>query len=197
MRILSLITAAWLAGCSGSPEPAEPAAPAVATAPAELPGESLYHLDTPLIDQHGDAVPLSVFAGSPVLISMFYASCPSACPMLINDIKTLEEQLTDAERNGIRILLVSLDPEADTPAQLAAVIDQHDLDTDRWRLTSPAPEHVRSIAAVLGISYQAIEGGELHHSSIITLLDPQGMPVTRLEGLRQSPEPLLAALRSL
>jgi protein SCO1/2 len=194
VRLLTLICTTWLVGCSGAPEPAEPAE---VTALEALPGDSLYHLDTPLIDQHGDAVPLSVFAGQPVLISMFYASCPSACPMLISDIKSLEEALTDAERANLRVLLVSLDPVADTPAQLASVIDQHGLDTDRWRLTAPAPEHVRDIAAVLGISYQAIDGGELHHSSIITLLDSRGTPVIRLEGLRQSPEPLLAALRGL
>ncbi len=195
MRVLFLSIVAGLAGCSGAPEPAA-RAPA-ATSAAEWPGESLYHLDTPLIDQNGDTVPLSVFTGQPVLVSMFYGSCPSACPMLIRDLKTLEERLTDAERDRLRVLLVSLDPASDTPAQLASVVEQHGLDTARWRLTSPPPEHVRSIAAVLGIAYQSIEGGELHHSSIITLLNAQGMPVDRLEGLRQSPEPLLAALRSL
>ncbi len=162
-----------------------------------LPGDSIYHLDAKLIDQNGETVPLSVFAGQPVLISMFYASCPAACPMLIRDIVSLEDALTPAERARVRVLLVSLDPEADTPQALSEVIAQHDLDTSRWRLTSPAPRQVRDIAALLGISYQAIDSGELHHSSIITLLDARGAPVTRLEGLRQSPEPLLAAIQSL
>jgi protein SCO1/2 len=130
-----------------------------------------------------------------VLVSMFYASCPSACPMLIEDIRSLEAQLTPSERAALRVLLVSLDPVTDTPEVLTSVIERHGLDASRWRLVSSSPDQVRDIAAVLGISYQSIEDGELHHSSLVTLLSPDGRLLQRVEGLRQSPGPLLAALR--
>lgn len=200
MRLLTLTCVAWLAGCALLEVPAEPTssnAASDALPPGELPGSSIYHLEVALTDHSGDAVPLSVFAGQPVLISMFYASCPSACPMLIGDIQALEAAMSEAERARTRVLLVSLDPEADTPRALSSVIAQHGIDAERWRLTSPEPRQVRDIAALLGISYQAIEGGEMHHSSIITLLDPAGTPVARVEGLRQSPEPIVAAMRAL
>ncbi|MFT4975495.1 MAG: protein SCO1/2 [Myxococcota bacterium] len=128
-------------------------------------------------------------------VSMFYASCPSACPMLIEDIRSLEAQLTPSERAALWGLLVSLDPVTDTPEVLTSVIACHGLDASRWRLVSSSPDQVRDIAAVLGISYQSIEDGELHHSSLVTLLSPDGRLLQRVEGLRQSPGPLLAALR--
>ncbi len=196
MRLHTLILSAicLAAPAAAAPEETAPAAPA---APAPLPGDSIYQLDVGLVDQNGEVVPLSVFRGQPVFISMFYASCPMACPMLIGDVQALEEKLTEAQRDRVRVLLVSLDPEADTPEALREVVARHGLDTERWRLASPPPDRVRDIAAVLGISYQAVEGGELHHSSIITLLDPEGRVAAQLEGLRQSPEPLLEALKKM
>jgi len=175
----------------------QPLPQAAAVDKATLPGDSIYHLDVDMVDQRGQTVPLSLYAGQPVLISMFYASCPMACPMLIADVTALEEKLTAEERAGLRVLLVSLDPEADTPEELRGVVERHVIDETRWRLASPPEPRVRDIAALLGISYQAIEGGELHHSSIITLLDSQGRIIEKLDGLQQSPEPLLQALRAL
>lgn len=196
MRLHTLILSAL---CLATPAAAAPAAAPAATpeAAAPLPGDSIYQLEVSLVDQSGEAIPLSVFRGQPVFISMFYASCPMACPMLIADVQALEDRLTEAQRAGVRVLLVSLDPEADTPEALREVVARHGLDTERWRLASPPPDRVRDIAAVLGISYQAVEGGELHHSSIITLLDPDGRVAAQLEGLRQSPEPLLEALKKM
>ncbi len=207
MRVPALIFASMLASCQTEAPPQVPSVaqvpPAEQVPPVEtvdlnaLPGDSLYHLTPDLIDQHGQQTALSVFAGHPVLISMFYASCPSACPMLIADVQALEAELTEAERANSRVLLISLDPEADDPAALAEVVERYGLDDARWRLTSPRPEQVRDIAAALGISYQAVADGEFHHASIVTLLDPKGSPIAHVEGLRQSPAPLLTALRAL
>ncbi len=181
-----------------SPVPDAPATPPPAPVDlGSLPGASVYNLKADLIDQDGKTVPLSVFAGQPVLISMFYASCPSACPMLVADVQAIESRLTPEQLANLRVLLVSLDPQSDTPAALTAAVERYEIDATRWRLTSPTVDGVRSIAAVLGISYQAVEGGEMHHSSIITLLDGQGEPQARLDGLRQDPQPLVDALARL
>jgi protein SCO1/2 len=196
MRLPPLILSLSLAllGCGSAPPAPEPAATVDLDA---LPGDSLYHLDVALTDQHGQSVPLSLFAGRPVIISMFYASCPSACPMLVADIQRLEAALSPEERAQIRVLLVSLDPAQDTPEALADAVAQYGVDGERWRLTAPPEDQVRTIAAVLGISYQAVQSGELHHSSILTLLDAHGRPTARLDGLRQDPAPLVAALRQM
>lgn len=196
MRLPTLILPLCLAllGCREAPPAVEPAATVDLDA---LPGDSLYHLDVALTDQHGQSVPLSLFAGRPVIISMFYASCPSACPMLVADIQRLEAALSPEERAEVRVLLVSLDPAQDTPEALRSAVEQYGVDGTRWRLTAPPVDQVRTVAAVLGISYQAVQSGELHHSSILTLLDAQGRPKARLDGLRQDPEPLLTALRQM
>ncbi len=191
--MIPLLASLW--ACS-TPQP-EPIPPPAEVDLARLPGASLYQLSAPLLDQHGRQVPLSVFAGQPVLVSMFYASCTSACPMLVNDVRKLEALLSEDERAQVRVLLISLDPASDTPAVLAEAAARYGVDADRWLLTSPPPAEVRTIAAALGIAYQAIENGEFHHSSRVTLLDAQGVPKATAEGLGKPPDALLEALRVL
>jgi hypothetical protein len=62
------------------------------------PEDSVYQLDLTLQIQTGQQVPLSVDAGSPVLVSMFYNSCEYVCPMLIETLQMTETALTKRER---------------------------------------------------------------------------------------------------
>jgi protein SCO1/2 len=90
-----------------------------ATEPGEARrGESVYQLAGSLRDQTGARVGLDVFRGHPVLVSMFYASCPDACPLLIEEIRQFESTLPVSVRADLRVLLVSLDPARDTPEAL-------------------------------------------------------------------------------
>ncbi len=57
--------------------------------------------------------------GHPVLIAMFNATCPDACPLLIADLQRIEGELPSRIKADLRIVLVSLDPERDTPDALS------------------------------------------------------------------------------
>ena len=67
---------------------APPAAEPVAT--TTTPGGSVYQLGLVLRDQGGAATGLDRYRSSPVIISMFYGTCPAACPLLISDLQALE-----------------------------------------------------------------------------------------------------------
>lgn len=206
--ILSALLALW--ACSGEPSPPPADAPPspetlapeesaheALPASAADPGSSIYLLELPLRDHSGETISLDVHRGHPTLVAMFYATCPSACPMLIKDLQTLEASLSPEEQASLRVLLVSLDPATDDRDALAEVVERHALDGARWTLAAPEPERVRDLAAVLGVSYRRLESGEFNHSSLITLLDAEGRPVKQLEGLRQDAAPLVDALKAL
>jgi protein SCO1/2 len=175
------------------------AAPALAwSAPAaELPPSSLYQLPMALTDHNGKQIDLAVFRGSPVIISLFYASCPAACPMLISQIKQYEKRLAPQAREKVRVLLVSFDPENDTPAELTKISNEHRLDLKRWRLTSGSDSQVRELAALLGFKYRKLPEGGYNHSSLITLLDQEGVIQARYEGLEEVPEEAIDRLTKL
>ena len=82
---------------------------------------SLYQLREPLVAQDGRAIGLDVHRGKPVLVTMFYAGCQATCPLIIDTLRSVERQLEPAQQKNLRVLLVSIDPEHDTPAALAAL----------------------------------------------------------------------------
>jgi len=164
--------------------------------PAELPTNSIYQLHAQLTTQSAATVGLDVYRGSPTLISMFYGSCPAACPMLITAMQVYESHLDPAARARLRVLLVSFDASRDTPQHLDSVATLHHADPKRWTFASASDSDARKIAAVLGISYRRLPNGEFDHSLLITLLDSEGRIVastTTLVGDEAFQETLRAA----
>ena len=156
--------------------------------------ESVYEVSASLVDQQGRPASLDLFRGHPVLISMFYASCPDACPLLIADIQRIEMELHPRIRADVRVVLVSLDPEHDTPEVLQALARARGVDESRWRLLRAPDDTVREIAAVLGLKYRRLPDGSFNHSSVITLLDPSGVIAARVEGIGKPHADLLRRL---
>lgn len=172
------------------------AAPVMGETPAAAPPlGSLYALNLELVAQTGATVPLDAQRGHPVLVSMFYTSCPMACPMLIQEIQSIEAELPPERLGGVRVVLVSMDPEHDDPAAMRAVVDKHGLDA-RWTLGAVPADDVRPVAAALGVRYRPLPEGGFAHTSVITLVDGDGRVVARSEG-REGREALVAALAGL
>ena len=170
------------------------AAVAVNAAAAPPPDDSLYQLQVPLVDQDGKAAGLDRYAGQPVLVTMFYGSCPHVCPMLVSTIQRYERELPEASRGRVRVLMVSLDPARDTPAKLTEVAQRHRADLSRWSFARTGEADVRRLAAALGIQYRQLPDGEFSHATVITLLDRQGRIVKQTSSLLRPDAEFSAAL---
>jgi protein SCO1 len=189
---VAMLVVLWGGGSTAWAQHVHEPAPGAASSRSQ----SVYELSAGLVDQHAQPVGLDVFRGHPVLISMFYASCPDACPLLIADLQRIETELPPKVRANLRVVLVSLDPGRDTPEVLQALARAHSVDESRWRFLRTSDDSVREIAAVLGIKYRRLPDGNFNHSSIITLLDPSGVVQTRVEGIGQPHAELLRRLRA-
>lgn len=186
----------WLA-CTTEPTP-RVTPPEARASTADVQREpSLYGLSVPLIRADGSAAGLDVHRGHPALVSMFYATCPSACPMLVQSVKAFEDGLEPDVRQDLRVLLMSLDPERDDPAALTEAAERYGADPDRWVLASPPADRVREVAAVLGLQYRPAAEGEIHHTSVLILVDGEGRPVARSTGPNADTTPLRDALLAL
>jgi protein SCO1/2 len=159
--------------------------------------QSLYQLQLDLTDQNGTRIGLDTFRGQPVLISMFYGNCPYVCPMIVHTIQKTEAVLKPAQRKQLRVLLVSLDPEQDTPERLNEVARKQKVDTSRWKLARTDAAGVRKLAAVLGVRFKKLPDGEFNHSTIISLLDRDGVPAASSNQLGQPDPALLEKIRAL
>lgn len=163
---------------------------------ADAPG-SIYHLDAALTDQGGVEHQLDIHRGHPVLVTMFYGSCPMACPLLIDTMRAVEKTVSPAEREHLRFLLISIDPERDTVAKLRELGTTRKLDPTRWTLARTDAANVRKIAAVLGIQYRKLPDGGFNHSSIVTLLGTDGEIQYQSSVLGKADPELLAALKRI
>jgi protein SCO1/2 len=169
----------------------------LAGADGGYPPQSIYNLAAKLIDQAGAVRGLDMHRGHPVLVTMFYGSCPSACPLLIDTLRSFERSLTPAERAHVRIVLISIDPEHDTTESLGKLATARRIDLSRWTLVHADEATVRKIAAVLNIQYRRLPDGTYNHASVISLLTPQGEIAAQSSELGKADERLAAALRGL
>jgi len=159
------------------------------------PPESIYQLDARLTDQAGRARGLDLYRGSPVLITMFYGSCQATCPMIIDTLRSTERGLSVEQRKKLRVLLISFDPERDTPQALADIAATRRIDTSRWTLATGDANTVRDIAALLDVQYRKLPSGEYSHAAVITVLSPTGEIEARSMKLGTADPALLEHLR--
>jgi protein SCO1/2 len=172
-----------------TPVPVETAA-----APAAPLGPSIYDLPVHLTDAQGHAIGLDVARGTPVLVTMFYASCSIACPLLVSEVGQVLAELPEPARSRARVLLVSFDAERDTPERLAELVRERKLDA-RWTVAAAPDADARALAAVLGFRYRKLANGDFAHGSTIVALDGEGRPIARTDALGQR-QSLVRALSS-
>lgn len=155
---------------------------------------SLHDLETKFVDQRNQTATFADLKGAPVLVTMFYGNCEYACPMLVSRMKRLEAKVPDAHKSKLRMVLVTFDPERDTVPALRKLHDLYALD-GRWQfLRVDDAEAVRELAALLGVRYRFMPDGAINHSSVITLLDGQGVVRARMDGMDLPDERILDTL---
>ena len=161
--------------------------PAIAAAP--LPADSLYRLPAQLTDNQGRKFDWRELSGRHVLATMFYGTCHTACPIIIESLK----QTVAAVKPGagrLTVLMVSLNPDHDDAEVLDSMAKSLKLDPAVFRLAYGSGEtQTRSMAAALQIKYRAVEGGEINHTTRVTLLDPSGRVLASSSQLSAIPDP--------
>jgi protein SCO1/2 len=154
-----------------------------AGASTTLTTSSLYQLDSVWTNDYGAATNLASLRGRPPVVTMFFANCAYACPMLVYQMKQIEQALPESLRNKVGFTLVSFDTERDTPAVLHQYRQQHALDAGRWTLLRGSPDAVLDLAALLNVKFKKDEQGQFLHSNVITLLNADGELVCQQFGL--------------
>jgi len=158
--------------------------------------ESIYVLRTRLEAAGRGELTLPSLAGRPVVIAMFYSSCTSVCPLLTLRMQRIEAALKPEDRDRVQFVMVSLDAERDTPAQLAVFAGEHHLDASRWIIGHADAGDVRTLAAALGVRYRQLPDHSFSHSAVITLLDARGVPRARTQIIGADDPAFLASLNA-
>lgn len=202
LALIPLAIAALLGACArpAAPPVAAPPVAASTAATAATPDAerwSLYDLPSAWRDQRGAALRLPALAGKVRVVAMVYTSCHATCPLIVADLKRIEASIPAARRDDVGFVLVSLDPERDTPGRLAEWAARTQLDPSHWTLLAGDDGAVRELSAALGVRYQAQADGELAHTNAITVLDATGAIAHQQPGLGDRAGATVAAVRRL
>jgi cytochrome oxidase Cu insertion factor (SCO1/SenC/PrrC family) len=136
-----------------------------------------------LHDQFGRQVALSQFRGRPVVVTFLRAHCRETCPIVAEDLRH-SLSLLGAGSVKVTVLVVSTDPEGDTPAAVRWFSRQHGM-LHRWRYllgTRPQLTPIWHAYYVYAPPKNAPAALSDSHTTATYLIDPQGRERVLLTG---------------
>ncbi len=150
-----------------SAAPAELKTALVLPAPVDLPNFSL-------IDQSGNTVNANTFRGQWDLVFFGFTHCPDICPMTLQTLSNAKRALLEAGADTVpRIVLVSVDPERDTPEIVGKYVDY--FGADNLGVTGDL-EEIRQFTSALGIYFEKADSDDedygVDHSAAVVIINP-------------------------
>jgi protein SCO1 len=164
LRFWSIITCslALLAGCDGRPQ----------FRSTDITGAD-YGRALELTDHTGRPRKLEDFRGSAVVLFFGFTQCPDVCPTTLADISSSLKKLgPDAER--VQVLVVSVDPERDTPKLLGDYVTAFDPRFLGLRGDLAATKKVAAEFKIYFEKRKAGAGYTVDHSAQSYVIDAQG-----------------------
>ncbi len=178
------VAGVWIAASSGS-EPSRPTSEfAGSIRPPGAPAPEFR-----LRDQDGKPVSMAEYRGKTVVMAFVYSTCEDTCPGQVQSIRGALDRLG----KDLPVLLVSVDPPNDTPANAKRfMLEQHV--TGRMRFVLGSERELTPVWKGYGIAPQR---GTLDHSAYVVLVDGKGLQRIGFPHSRLTPEDLEHDLRRL
>ncbi|MDO8911150.1 MAG: SCO family protein [Phenylobacterium sp.] len=128
-----------------------------------------------LVDQTGKPVTEAVLKGKWSVVFFGFTYCPDVCPSTLQAMGLAQERL-GAKAKDVQFVFISVDPERDTPAQMATYLDNDVFPKGTIGLTG-APAQAAAAAKAYRVFYEKQGTGAdylINHSTPSYLMNPQG-----------------------
>jgi protein SCO1/2 len=131
--------------------------------------------DFSLVSHTGQRVKLSDYRGKLVLLYFGYTFCPDVCPATLSEIAGAMEILVE-DSDEVQVIMVSVDPERDTPSKLADYVAHFH---PAFLGVTGTPDQIAEIATFYGIFYEKNQGSVatgylVDHTATVTVVDQEG-----------------------
>jgi len=132
--------------------------------------------DFALLDQTGQRVNADTFRGQWDLVFFGFTNCPDICPTTLQILASVKHELADAGATLLpRIVLVSVDPERDTPQLVGQYVDY--FGEGNLGVTGKI-EDISTLTAALGIYFEKAPTADgdysVDHSAAVLVINPAG-----------------------
>lgn len=162
--------------------------------PTYISEESIFNLESRWITQKKDSISLKDLSNKITVAAMVFTHCESACPRIVADMQRIEKAFTPDELKQIQFVLISMDPERDTPERFTEFSQEHKLND--WICISASEDATMEIANVLNVRVKKLSDGGFDHSNTIHLIDRNGNIVFQQNGLSQEPKEIIEKIKS-
>lgn len=131
--------------------------------------------DFTLVGAGGKEVKLSDYRGKLVVLYYGYTFCPDVCPTSLAEV-TKAVQALGKKAEDVQVIMVTVDPERDTPERMAEYMAFFN---PSFVGLSGTPDQIAEAATPFGIYYQKNEGTPasgylVDHTATINVLDREG-----------------------
>lgn len=154
--------------------------------------------DFKLTDQNNRKITNKDMLGKVYLVEFFFSKCPTICPVMNSNMKTIEKEISNAD---FGIVSISIDPENDTPEVLKIHANSIGVKSKNWYFLTGDRDYIGRLADQFNIYVgdKDDESESLNHSGMIALVDKEGnircrynknnMPILYYSGLNfEDPE---------
>lgn len=140
------------------------------------------------------------------LIGFIYTHCPDICPMTTHNMQLAREQLSKEELKNVKFLLVSFDPERDTPSVLSKYAYVRDMNMSSWELLTGSKNNVNILLNEFNVkafpddtTYNDKGAPEyfIIHTDRISLVDENGNLRKNYKGSTAKPEEIVIDIKKL
>lgn len=114
--------------------------------------------------------------GRPVILNFIYTTCTAVCPLVSHTLSRLQQEL-GSERDRVHLVSISIDPEEDTPARLAAYAKEYEAGPEWQHYTGTVTASITAQRA-----FDAYHGDKMNHTPVTFLRAAPGKPWVRIEG---------------
>jgi protein SCO1/2 len=131
--------------------------------------------DLQMTDQNGQRVSISDLKGKWTMLFFGYTFCPDICPTTLAELRQIKSELPKDVLSKMQVVLVSVDPNRDTPQQLKQYLGYFDPD---FRGLTGSVDDVQKLANAVSIPFIPADTSKpnytVDHSGNLALLGPDG-----------------------
>lgn len=160
-----------------------------------IPADSIYNVDSKWETQDGNQISLAEFQGKVVVTAMIFTSCKTSCPRLTAEMRNISRKVGNVNAQNIQYVLISIDPETDTPEAMKAYLKTNNFDEKQWAFIRSNEENTRELANIMAVKYKEISPVEFSHSNIISVYAKNGTLAYQKEGLDENTETIATEIQ--
>lgn len=131
--------------------------------------------DIALIDHRGEVFGAEQLRGHWTLVFFGFTHCGDICPTTMAVLGETYRELKPKEKDDLNVVLVTVDPERDTPGALGKYLNRFDPD---FIGLSGSQAEIMNFASKLHLAYEPELAGQnnyqVQHSGNLMLINPQG-----------------------